>query len=46
MRPPAESSGQPEALEIYPSAGYRERGPFGPYRDDPLTLFLERDLTL
>jgi putative acetyltransferase len=36
---------QPEALALYERAGFRRCDPFGPYRDDPLSLFLELDLT-
>jgi putative acetyltransferase len=35
---------QPEALALYERAGFRRRGPFGPYREDPLSLFLQLDL--
>ncbi|KTT53561.1 GCN5 family acetyltransferase [Pseudomonas oryzihabitans] len=35
---------QPEALRLYESAGYRRRGPFGVYRDDPLSVFMEKRL--
>ena len=35
---------QSEALALYRSAGYRERGPFGDYRPDSLSIFMERDL--
>lgn len=33
-----------EALGLYRSAGYRERGPFGSYRPDPLSVFMEKPL--
>jgi putative acetyltransferase len=36
---------QPEALALYERAGFGRCDPFGPYRDDPLSLFLELDLT-
>ena len=36
---------QPEALALYERAGFERCDPFGPYRDDPLSLFLELDLT-
>ena len=36
---------QPEALALYRSAGYRERGPFGSYLPDPLSIFMQRDLS-
>lgn len=35
---------QPEALALYERAGFRPRGPFGEYREDPLSVFMERDL--
>ena len=35
---------QPEALRLYEKAGYRRRGPFGEYLDDPLSVFMEKDL--
>lgn len=35
---------QPEALGLYRAAGFRERGPFGSYRSDPLSLFMEKQL--
>jgi putative acetyltransferase len=33
---------QPEALGLYKTAGYRERGPFGSYTADPLSVFMEK----
>jgi putative acetyltransferase len=33
---------QPEALGLYRSAGYREIPPFGGYRPDPLSVFMEK----
>ena len=36
---------QPEALGLYRKLGYTERGPFGPYADDPLSVFMEKTLT-
>ena len=33
---------QPEALALYRSHGYSERGPFGDYRPDPLSAFFEK----
>ena len=33
---------QPEALGLYRKAGYVETGPFGGYRPDPLSLFMEK----
>ncbi len=34
---------QPEALGLYRKLGYRERGPFGAYRADPLSVFMEKN---
>jgi len=33
---------QPEALGLYRKLGYHERGPFGAYRADPLSVFMEK----
>jgi putative acetyltransferase len=35
---------QPEAIALYRAAGFQERGPFGIYRPDPLSLFMEKEL--
>lgn len=35
---------QPEALGLYRSAGYAERGVFGEYKPDPLSVFMEKSL--
>ncbi len=35
---------QPEAIGLYKRLGYVERPPFGPYRADPLSLFMEKRL--
>ncbi len=35
---------QPEALGLYEACGYVRRGPFGGYRDDPLSVFMEKRL--
>lgn len=35
---------QPEAVALYRAAGFVERGPFGDYPDDPLSLFMEKRL--
>lgn len=35
---------QPEALALYRQMGYRERGPFGAYRLDPYSVFMEKRL--
>ena len=33
---------QPAAIGLYRKLGYRERGPFGAYREDPLSVFMEK----
>lgn len=33
----------PEALALYDRMGYRRRGPFGDYPDDPLSVFMHKD---
>lgn len=35
---------QPAALNLYRKLGYAERGPFGSYRVDPLSVFMEKTL--
>src|SRR5690349_23052554 len=35
---------QLEAIALYRKCGYVERGPFGAYRPDPLSLFMEKEL--
>jgi len=35
---------QAEALALYEGAGYRRRGPFGDYAEDPLSVFMEKEL--
>lgn len=35
---------QPEAIGLYRRLGYVERAPFGDYRPDPLSLFMEKRL--
>lgn len=35
---------QPEALGLYRKLGYVERGPFGDYKADPLSVFMEKQL--
>jgi putative acetyltransferase len=35
---------QPEALALYRRAGYAERGPFGEYVVDPLSVYMEKTL--
>ena len=35
---------QPEALGLYRRLGYLERGRFGAYLEDPLSVFMEKRL--
>jgi putative acetyltransferase len=35
---------QSEALFLYKNAGYQPRGPFGDYSEDPLSIFMEKNL--
>ena len=35
---------QPEALGLYRKNGYRDVGPFGDYKPDPLSVFMEKAL--
>jgi putative acetyltransferase len=35
---------QPEAIALYSACGYFRRGPFAGYRDDPLSVFMEKQL--
>ncbi len=35
---------QPNAIALYERLGYRKRGPFGDYRADPLSVFMEKRL--
>jgi putative acetyltransferase len=35
---------QPEALALYEAFGYRRRGPFGAYPDNPYSVFMEKVL--
>jgi putative acetyltransferase len=35
---------QPEALELYRRSGFVEIGPFGKYKPDPLSIFMEKPL--
>ncbi|PHX40105.1 GCN5 family acetyltransferase, partial [Pseudomonas sp. NZIPFR-PS5] len=37
---------QHEALSFYERNGYRRRGPFGDYQDDPNSVFMEKLLPL
>jgi putative acetyltransferase len=32
------------AIRLYEAAGFRRRGPFGSYTDDPLSVFMEKPL--
>ena|SRR5450830_268668 len=34
---------QTEALALYTRLGYRHRGPFGDYPDDPYSIFMQKD---
>lgn len=36
---------QPEALGLFRAAGFTEIAPFGDYRPDPLSVFMEKPLT-
>lgn len=36
---------QPEAIGLYKKLGYIERSPFGKYKPDPLSIFMEKDLS-
>lgn len=33
---------QPQALGLYSKRGYSRRGPYGNYRDDPLSVFMQK----
>jgi putative acetyltransferase len=35
---------QPAAITFYETSGYKRRGPFGAYTDDPLSVFMEKPL--
>lgn len=35
---------QKEALALYVSAGYERRGPFGDYTNDPLSVFMQKNI--
>ncbi|WP_431228161.1 GNAT family N-acetyltransferase [Burkholderia contaminans] len=35
---------QHEALALYASAGYQRRGPFGEYKNDPLSVFMQKHI--
>lgn len=36
---------QPEALRLYEVLGYERRGPFSTYRNDPLSVFMQKRLS-
>lgn len=36
---------QPEAVRLYAYFGYVRRGPFGSYKDDPMSVFMEKSLS-
>jgi putative acetyltransferase len=36
---------QTAAIELYKSLGYKQIGPFGTYKQDPLSVFMEKHLT-
>jgi len=36
---------QPQALSLYRKLGYHQRGPFGAYHADPLSVFMEKQAT-
>lgn len=35
---------QPEAVSLYRTHGFREIAPFGDYKSDPLSMFMEKEL--
>jgi putative acetyltransferase len=35
---------QPEAIGLYERLGYRRTGPFGEYKDDPLSVYFEKEI--
>jgi putative acetyltransferase len=35
---------QPEALALYARSGYQRCGPFGGYWDDPLSVFMQKQI--
>lgn len=37
---------QPEAHGLYQRAGYARRGPYGDYPDDPLSVFMEKQISV
>lgn len=36
---------QPEAIGLYSALGYQHCGPFGDYREDPVSVFMQKKLT-
>lgn len=36
---------QHAAVHLYSRSGYQQRGPFAPYAEDPLSIFMEKRLT-
>ena len=36
---------QHSAVRLYSRSGYQQRGPFAPYAEDPLSIFMEKRLT-
>lgn len=37
---------QTAAIHLYEGYGFQRRGPFGEYRDDPLSIYFEKNLSL
>ena len=37
---------QPEAISLYRKLGYSERGPYGAYKPDPVSVFMEKKIPL
>jgi len=35
---------QPEAISLYERVGFRRIGPFGPYHEDPISIYFEKDI--
>ena len=35
---------QPESLALYSDLGYQKRAPFGAYGDDPLSVFMQKEI--
>ena len=36
---------QPQAISLYRKLGYSERGPYGSYTQDPLSVFMEKQIS-